>query len=84
MYDKVEKIINEWDPIDLFPLAPKDEYSQEIKKIVNILKDKSSINEEKLANTLKMIFVESFGEDMFFRDNESDIAEKLLNIEYIK
>ncbi|MDT2682809.1 MULTISPECIES: DUF1871 family protein [Enterococcus] len=81
MYDKVEKIINEWDPIDLFPLAPKDEYSQEIKKIVNILKDKSSINEEKLANTLKMIFVESFGEDMFFRDNESDIAEKLLNIE---
>lgn len=81
MYDKVEKIINEWDPIDLFPLAPKDEYSQEIKKIVNILKDKSSLNEEKLANALKMIFVESFGEDMFFRDNESDITRKLLNIE---
>lgn len=81
MYDKVEKIINEWDPIDLFPLALKDEYSQEIKKIVNILKDKSSLNEEKLANALKMIFVESFGEDMFFRDNESDITRKLLNIE---
>jgi hypothetical protein len=81
MYDKVEKIINEWDPIDLFPLAPKDEYSQEIKKIVNILKDKSSLNEEKLTNALKMIFIESFEEDMFFRDNESDIAKKLLNIE---
>ncbi|EAD8591252.1 DUF1871 domain-containing protein, partial [Listeria monocytogenes] len=30
MYEKVEKIINDWDPIELFPLAPKDEYSQEI------------------------------------------------------
>ncbi|MBM5598289.1 DUF1871 family protein [Listeria seeligeri] len=81
MYDKVEKIINEWDPIDLFPLAPKDEYNQEIKKIVNVLKDKSLLNEENLANTLKLIFVESFGEDLFFRDNELDIAKKLLNIE---
>ncbi|EAC3021772.1 DUF1871 domain-containing protein, partial [Listeria monocytogenes] len=25
MYEKVEKIINDWDPIELFPLAPKDE-----------------------------------------------------------
>ncbi|EAC2694899.1 DUF1871 domain-containing protein, partial [Listeria monocytogenes] len=33
MYEKVEKIINDWDPIELFPLAPKDEYSQEINKI---------------------------------------------------
>ncbi|MBC1472943.1 DUF1871 family protein [Listeria seeligeri] len=81
MYDKVEKIINEWDPIDLFPLAPKDEYNQEIKKIVNVLKDKSLLNEENLANILKLIFVESFGEDLFFRDNELDIAKKLLNIE---
>ncbi|EAC4282285.1 DUF1871 domain-containing protein, partial [Listeria monocytogenes] len=23
MYEKVEKIINDWDPIELFPLAPK-------------------------------------------------------------
>ncbi|MBC1443175.1 DUF1871 family protein [Listeria seeligeri] len=81
MYDKVEKIINEWDPIDLFLLAPKDEYNQEIKKIVNVLKDKSLLNEENLANILKLIFVESFGEDLFFRDNELDIAKKLLNIE---
>ncbi|EAG6098344.1 TPA: DUF1871 domain-containing protein, partial [Listeria monocytogenes] len=22
MYEKVEKIINDWDPIELFPLAP--------------------------------------------------------------
>ena len=37
MYDKIEKIINEWDPIELFSLEPKDEYNQEIKKVVDIL-----------------------------------------------
>ncbi|GGC92573.1 DUF1871 family protein [Enterococcus wangshanyuanii] len=81
MYDKVEKIINEWDPIDLFPMAPKDEYSQEIKQVVNVLKKKERLSAENLANTLKLIFVESFGDDMFFRDNELDIANKLLNLE---
>ncbi|MGX7263397.1 DUF1871 family protein [Enterococcus crotali] len=81
MYDKVEKIINEWDPIDLFPMAPKDEYSQEIKQVVNVLKKKERLSAENLANTLKIIFVESFGDDMFFRDNELDIANKLLNLE---
>lgn len=81
MYDKVEKIINEWDPIDLFPMAPEDEYSQEIKQVVNVLKKKERLSAENLANTLKLIFVESFGDDMFFRDNELDIANKLLNLE---
>lgn len=81
MYDKVEKIINEWDPIDLFPMAPEDEYSQEIKQVVNVLKKKERLSAENLANTLKLIFVESFDDDMFFRDNELDIANKLLNLE---
>lgn len=81
MYDKVEKIINEWDPIDLFPMAPEDEYSQEIRKIMNVLKRKERLSVENLANTLKTIFIESFGDDIFFRDNELDIANKLLNLE---
>ncbi len=81
MYDKVEKIINEWDPIDLFPMAPEDEYSQEIRKIMNVLKRKERLSVENLANTLKTIFIESFGDDIFFRNNELDIANKLLNLE---
>lgn len=81
MYDKVEKIINEWDPIDLFPMAPEDEYSQEVRKIMNVLKRKERLSVENLANTLKTIFIESFGDDIFFRDNELDIANKLLNLE---
>ena len=29
--DRIEQIINEWDPIGLFPMAPKDEYVEEEK-----------------------------------------------------
>lgn len=80
-YDKVEKIINDWDPMDLFPLAPKDEYNQEKKKIINVLQEMPQLSEESLARTLKLIFVESFGEDLFFGNNGLDIAKKLLNLE---
>ncbi len=31
--EKLLDIINEWDPIGLFPMAPKDEYMNEAKKI---------------------------------------------------
>lgn len=37
--DRIEQIINEWDPIGLFPMAPKDEYVEEGKKQQNILKN---------------------------------------------
>lgn len=80
MYDKIEKIINSWDPIDLFPLAPKDEYSQEIKKIISIVETNPNIETHALAETLKNIFIESFGEEMMFKDNELEIAEKVLEI----
>lgn len=31
---KIMSIINEWDPIDLFPMAPINEYDSEIEKIL--------------------------------------------------
>ncbi|HCJ4337990.1 TPA: DUF1871 domain-containing protein, partial [Listeria innocua] len=49
MYEKVEKIINDWDPIELFPLAPKDEYSQEINKIISIVIENPKIDVNVLA-----------------------------------
>jgi len=30
MKEIITEIINEWDPIDLFPFAPQDEYKKEI------------------------------------------------------
>ncbi|MCT0015474.1 DUF1871 family protein [Lactococcus lactis subsp. lactis] len=77
MKNKIENIINEWDPIDLFPFAPNDEYKREIEKISELLTP--DIDLEELAMKIKQIFVDSFGEDMFFRDDESilKVAENL-------
>lgn len=30
--ERITQIINDWDPIGFFPMAPKDEYINEIKK----------------------------------------------------
>ncbi|HAA6561299.1 TPA_asm: DUF1871 domain-containing protein, partial [Listeria monocytogenes] len=60
MYEKVEKIINDWDPIELFPLAPKDEYSQEINKIISIVQENPNIDMNVLAKGIRKIFIDSF------------------------
>ncbi|HAB7045161.1 TPA_asm: DUF1871 family protein, partial [Listeria monocytogenes] len=64
MYEKVEKIINDWDPIELFPLAPKDEYSQEINKIISIVQENPNIDMNVLGKGIRKIFIDSFGENL--------------------
>ncbi|EEO3715806.1 DUF1871 family protein [Listeria monocytogenes] len=78
MYEKVEKIINDWDPIELFPLAPKDEYSQEINKIISIVQENPNIDMNVLGKGIRKIFIDSFGETLIFKNNEDEIAEKIL------
>ena len=63
----VEKIINEWDPIELFPLAPIDEYEREIELINKILITNPQISAEKLAMEIYMIFEKRFGNDIFLK-----------------
>ncbi|EAG5800799.1 TPA: DUF1871 domain-containing protein, partial [Listeria monocytogenes] len=58
MYEKVEKIINDWDPIELFPLAPKDEYSQEINKIISIVQENPNIDMNVLGKGIRKIFID--------------------------
>ncbi|MBC1669556.1 DUF1871 family protein [Listeria welshimeri] len=78
MYKKVEKIINDWDSVDLFPLTPKDEYSQEINKIISIVKENPNIDISGLAKVIRKIFIDSFGENLLFKNNEEEIAKKIL------
>lgn len=77
MKDKIKNIIDKWDPIDLYPFAPNDEYKVEIEKISQLLT--LNISLENLAIKVKQIFVDSFGEDILFRDDESilKVAENL-------
>lgn len=82
MYETVEKIINDWDPIELFPLAPKDEYSQEINKIISIVIENPKIDVNVLAKRIRKIFIDSFGEKLIFKKNEDEIAKNIISIIY--
>ncbi|MEL7606846.1 MAG: DUF1871 family protein [Sedimentibacter saalensis] len=78
MREKVAKIINDWDPIDLFPYSPKDEYEIEIELISELLHETTDL--EHLANDINTIFIKRFGDDVFNRGyNEClSVAKKIL------
>lgn len=68
MLDKVTKIINGWDPVHLFPMAPDDEYNWEIEKINLLLEKEENLTIDKLGEAIYEMFVKSFGEDNFKKD----------------
>lgn len=78
--DKIQEIINEWDPIDLFPMAPKDEYIDEITEIYQYLNANKNVTEEKLAEKINEIFLIAFDDD-FIEDTKKclDIAKQIIN-----
>lgn len=77
----IKKIINEWDPIEFFPMAPEDEYSNEILKIEKYLADNGNIDVQTLAVAIDNIFASSFGRDVYLADMNDcvEVAKKILN-----
>ncbi|BCN29446.1 DUF1871 family protein [Anaeromicropila herbilytica] len=82
MREGIAQIVNKWDPIDLFPMAPKDEYSREIQLIKNIIKDNIQITEEELALEICQVFSKRFGSDVFTYKIEDclQIADLILKL----
>ena len=78
---KIMSIINEWDPIDLFPMAPINEYNSEIEKILLFLKSEKNITISQLQLEINNIFISSFGNDVYKSSFEEckTIATKILN-----
>lgn len=78
--DRIVSLVNKWDPIGLYPMAPKDEYESEIKKICEFLFNNSHVEEKLLANYINEIFVQSFGKDIYREDlvKCEKIARKIL------
>ena len=78
--DSVEKIIRDWDPIELFPYAPADEYDVEILAIIEVLNTFDEIDTLMLAEKINTIFEEAFGNDVYYADINitKSIAEKIL------
>lgn len=83
MVEKITKIINAWDPIGFFPMAPIDEYVNEIKKIYEYVHSNQKLQIRTLAETINRIFVETFGADVYEEDLEQCIlvAERILESE---
>ena len=73
----VKTIINEWDPIDIFPLFPEDEYEVEIDLIIEYIisfKDKKV-----LGSKIYELFKEQFGTGFLKSYDECfKIADKIL------
>ncbi len=76
----IEEVIDEWDPIDFFPMAPKDEYKSEIKEITDFIYKNENISSLELAKEINLVFTTKFGADVYGRGmNECLlIAEKIL------
>ena len=77
----IEKIINDWDPIGLFPIAPKDEYYKEIEAICLYLETTKNLGANDLAMEIDRIFTKAFGKDVYNCDARecTIISEKILN-----
>lgn len=68
MMEKIIEIINDWDPIEVFPMAPKDEYIVEIELIYNYICSVDKLQSEQLAKKINMIFLKRFGKDIYSDD----------------
>ena len=77
--NSVKKIINEWDPINLFPGAPDDEYWTEIEEIEQLVS--ATDDPDELADGIYAVFVKEFGDDVFKRRKSEckRIAQMIIN-----
>lgn len=71
MKNTIKELIDAWDPYDLLDFAPDDEYSSEIKEIVEYFNSNKDISEDSLEKIVKDLF------------DFEDIKEDKRNIENI-
>lgn len=75
--EKIIRIINEWNPIDIHPLL-EDEYYSESAKVFEAANRSESI--EALGKELHYIFIQSFGKEFTKSIEEcGEIALKIFN-----
>lgn len=78
--NKIKKVIDNWDPIGLFPFCPPDEYSGEINEIFSIVNIGIKSSEE-LGKIIFNVFKKYF--DELFTKNEKDcitVAETIIRL----
>jgi hypothetical protein len=81
MLSKVTKAVNEFDPLDLLPYAPPDEYDSEIKEISSFLENNNECNLDILSYKIFDIFKKTLGDEIFDKSIEDcyQVARKILD-----
>lgn len=59
-YTKLKSVIDEWDPINLFPSAPSNEYDIETDEIYRLISENTTV--EELASIIQNVFSSFFNE----------------------
>ncbi|WP_025720832.1 DUF1871 family protein [Paenibacillus sp. 1-18] len=78
MNDEIVRTINEWNPIEIYPLL-EDEYYSEIRKIYEKSNQTNSV--EELAEQIHVIFTQSFEKEFDKSIEECQwIAEKIIDV----
>jgi len=83
MKEKIMEIINDWDPIDLIPPAPLDEYSDEVEDIYEYISRNACVSCEELAQKISMVFERTFTADLFKKDISEckEVAQRILKLQ---
>lgn len=81
MLKKVTDVINKFDPLDLLPYAPSDEYKKEIYEINSFLENKMNHDVIILAHQIYDIFERTLGDDVFDKSINDcyNVAREILN-----
>ncbi|MDP4097659.1 YugE family protein [Paenibacillus sp. P96] len=78
MRDNIIQIINEWNPVDIYPLL-EDEYSSESQKVFEAMDFTNTVDE--LADEVFNIFEKSFGKEFEKSIDECKfIAERIVKL----
>ena len=83
MFEKIKKIIDEWDPLNLYPYAPSDEYKYEsidiYMKISNL--NTKTIDMKQIKDIIIDVFSERFEDTLIIEEKEYNIVTKrILNL----
>lgn len=72
MHESVKRIIDKWDPIDLLPYAPHDEYEIEARLVFAemLTPQGCQVDPERLATRIREIFIRQFGDTVFKASHE--------------
>lgn len=81
MKKQITKIINNWNPIEIYPLL-ESEYEPEIKRIIAWITVNREIDSFKLAQYINEVFIEYFGSLLYKIDKEKvlSVAKKIIQI----